>query len=134
MIRAAVSSIDSSVISITGQPRAAVDLGGVVELLVDLDESGILAVAAAQAASALLADLGEPLRADRQADHLRLLDLEQRARRVDALDHGHVRGERHVLRAAPARVLARDAGGRAQVRDRAGAGADEQIRVAAMRP
>ena len=55
------------------------DVRRIVELLVDLDERRVLAVAAPEAACALLADLREPLGLDGQADDLGLIDLEQRA-------------------------------------------------------
>src|SRR5215211_6280565 len=68
-----------------------VDVRRVVQLLVDLDQRRVLAVAAAEPPRALLTDLGEALRADREADHFRLVDLEQRRRRVDSLHDRDVR-------------------------------------------
>src|SRR4051794_20944208 len=72
----------------------ALHLLGVVELLVDLDEARVLAVAA-HPADALAADLREPLGVDRQPDDLRLIDREEVARWIDPLD------ERDIPRLVP---------------------------------
>ena len=77
-IRSAISSIESSETSITGQPSRRWIAGGVLEVLVDLVEARVAAVAAHQH-DPLGADLGEPLRVDRQADDLGRVDLEQLA-------------------------------------------------------
>ena len=62
----------------------------VVELVVDLDEARVAPVAA-HPADPLAADLRQPLRVDREADDLRLLDREQLCRRLDPLHERHVR-------------------------------------------
>src|SRR5919109_636131 len=66
--RAAVSSIESSVVSITGQPSRR------------------------WTARAVAADLLEAFRVDCEADDLRRLDVEEVLRGADALDDRHVRG------------------------------------------
>ena len=71
MTRAAVSSIESSVVSMTGHSEPALDRGRLVELLVDLGQLGVACGSRAEPAGPLRADLGEPLRLDRQPDDLR---------------------------------------------------------------
>ena len=66
----------------------AVDRLRVLELLVDLVQLGVARAGRASSWTRLGADLGEPLRVDRQADDLRRVDLEQRRRRLDPFTIG----------------------------------------------
>src|SRR5215217_1886921 len=59
-----------------GAPEAAMDPRRELELVVDLHEVGVLAVAA-HPADALLADLGDPLGVAREPDDLRRVDPEE---------------------------------------------------------
>ena len=75
-----------------GAAEPAVHALGLLELLVDLEQLGVVALAAAEAPRPLLADLREPLRVDRDADDLHRVDLPERLRRLDPLHDRHVRG------------------------------------------
>src|SRR3954464_9885530 len=71
--------------------EAAVDGARLVELLVDVQQARVALVRPSHRRDAVRPDLREALRVDRQPDDLGGVDLEQWARRVDALDDRDVR-------------------------------------------
>src|ERR1700704_1688750 len=71
--------------------QASVQLLGHLELVVDLLQLRVLAVARTHRPHPGAADLGQAVRVDRETDDLALVDLEEARRRLDPLDDRDVR-------------------------------------------